>query len=631
MREILKKYWGYDAFREKQEEIISSVLEGIDTLALLPTGGGKSICYQVPALLKEGVCIVVSPLIALMKDQVQNLKSKGINAVYIHSGMSYNEIDILLDNCVYGEVKFLYVSPERLQTDIFKERFAKMNVNLIAVDEAHCISQWGYDFRPSYLKISEIRELKKDIPIIAVTATATKKVVEDIVGKLELKNPKIISKTFYRKNLSYSVLYEEDKLERLLRVIKNVSGTGIVYAKTRARTKEVADYLRKHKISVAHYHAGLDSKVRNKIQEDWIENKTRVIVSTNAFGMGIDKPDVRFVVHVDCPSSIEAYFQEAGRAGRDEKNAFAVLLYNNHDKIQLMEDFEKSFPPITEIKSIYKALANYYQLAYGSGKDTTVNFNISEFCKRYDKSILDVYNALKFLELEGLISLSDAFYQPSKLRVLMDSKEIYKFQVEHIGYDLLLKVILRTYEGVFDKYVTFSEDKVSTNTQLEKNVLMNRLKHLHQLKVIDYIPQNNQPQLTFLTEILPENHFSISKEVYHFRKEVRNKQLKSILNYATKNTICRSVLLLEYFNDNSGKPCGICDVCLEERRNNLTSKEFDEIKNEIFKLLNQKPFTFSGITKELNSIQKEKIVIVINWLADNQEINKSEEDLYSIG
>ncbi len=630
MKEILKRYWGYDAFREKQEDIISSVLEGNDTLALLPTGGGKSICYQVPALLKEGVCIVISPLIALMKDQVQNLKSKGINAIYIHSGMNYNEIDILLDNCVYGEVKFLYVSPERLQTDIFRERFLKMNVSLIAVDEAHCISQWGYDFRPAYLKISEIRELKKDVPILAVTATATKKVVEDIVEKLELNSPKIISKTFYRENLSYSVLYEEDKLERLLRIIKNVNGTGIVYAKTRARTKEVADYLRKQKVSVAHYHAGLDSKVRNKIQEDWIENKIRVIVSTNAFGMGIDKPDVRFVVHVDCPSSIEAYFQEAGRAGRDEKNAFAVLLYNNHDKIQLTEDFEKSFPPITEIKSVYKALANFYQLAYGSGKDTTVNFNISEFCKRYDKNIIDVYNALKFLELEGLISLSDAFYQPSKLRVLMDSKEIYKFQVEHVGYDSLLKVILRTYEGVFDRYVTFNEDKIAVNAQLDKSVLTKQLAQLHKLRVIDYIPQNNQPQLTFLTEILPENHFSISKEVYHFRKEVRDKQLKSILNYVTKKNVCRSILLLEYFNDNSGEPCGICDVCLDKKRNNLTSKEFNEIKTEILKLLHQNSLSYSDITKELSSIQKEKIIKVINWLADNQEISKKKNDLYSI-
>ncbi len=630
MKEVLKKYWGYDAFREKQEEIISSILEGNDTLALLPTGGGKSICYQVPALLKEGVCIVVSPLIALMKDQVQNLRNKGINAVYIHSGMNYNEIDILLDNCVYGDVKFLYVSPERLQTDIFRERFLKMKVSLIAVDEAHCISQWGYDFRPSYLKISEIRELKKDVPIIAVTATATKKVVDDVVQKLDLNAPKIITKTFYRKNLSYSVLYEEDKLERLLRVIKNVNGTGIVYAKTRARTKEVADYLRKQKVSVAHYHAGLDSKVRNKIQEDWIENKTRVIVSTNAFGMGIDKPDVRFVVHVDCPSSIEAYFQEAGRAGRDEKNAFAVLLYNNHDKIKLTEDFEKSFPPITEIKSTYKALANYYQLAYGSGKDATVNFNISEFCKRYDKSIIDTYNCIKFLELEGLISLSEAFYQPSKLRVLMDSKEIYKFQVEHVGYDALLKVILRTYEGVFDRYVTFNEDKIAASTQLEKSTLNKQLVQLHKLKVIDYIPQNNQPQLTFLTEILPENHFSISKEVYHFRKEVRDKQLKSILNYVTKKNVCRSVLLLEYFNDNSGKPCGICDVCLEEKRTNLTSKEFEKIKDEIIGLLNNKPSTFSEIVTELHSIQKEKVVKVITWLADNREIKKSEEGIYSL-
>lgn len=631
MKEILKRYWGYDTFREKQEDIISSVIEGNDTLALLPTGGGKSVCYQVPALLKEGICIVVSPLIALMKDQVQNLKSKGIKAVYIHSGMSYYEIDILLDNCVYGDVKFLYVSPERLQADIFKERFLKMNVNLIAVDEAHCISQWGYDFRPAYLKISEIRELKKNTPIIALTATATKKVVDDIVEKLELKSPKIISKTFYRKNLSYSVLYEEDKLERLLRVIKNVKGTGIVYAKTRARTKEVADYLRKQKVSVAHYHAGLDSKVRSKIQEDWVANKTRVIVSTNAFGMGIDKPDVRFVVHVDCPSSIEAYFQEAGRAGRDEKNAFAVLLYNKHDKIQLAEDFEKSFPPIAEIKSVYKALANYYQLAYGSGKDTTVNFNISEFCKRYDKSIMDTYNCINFLELEGLISLSDAFYQSSKLRVLIDSKEIYKFQVEHIGYDLLLKTILRAYEGVFDRYVTFNEDKIVLSTQMEKTTLNKQLQQLQKLKVIDYIPQNNQPQLTFLTEILPENHFSISKEVYHFRKEVRNKQLKSILNYVTKNSVCRSILLLEYFNDNSGEPCGICDVCLEAKRNKLTSVEFEEIKGKIFEILSNQPVTFLELANRLHFIQKQKLIMVMTWLVDNQKIIKQKEDLYAIG
>jgi ATP-dependent DNA helicase RecQ len=394
--EILEKYWGFKNFRPLQEEIINAVLNGKDTLALLPTGGGKSICFQVPAMLKEGICIVVSPLIALMKDQVDNLLNKGIKAIAITSSMHKREIDIALDNCIHGNIKFLYLSPERLETEIVQVRLQKMNISLIAIDEAHCISQWGYDFRPSYLKIELLRELLPKTPVLALTATATKEVVKDIQEKLHFKKENVFQESFERKNVAYIVLNEEDKLARLLKLATNVKGTGIVYVRNRKTTQDIANYLISNQLSADFYHAGLDTKTREQKQNNWIQNKTRIIVCTNAFGMGIDKPDVRFVAHIDLPDSLEAYFQEAGRAGRDGKKSFAVLLYNASDKINLERNIELNFPTIDEIRQTYQALANYYQIATGAGLGTTYNFDITAFCDNYKLQAITVFNSLKF-------------------------------------------------------------------------------------------------------------------------------------------------------------------------------------------------------------------------------------------
>lgn len=417
---ILAKYWGYHSFRPLQEEIITSVLQGNDTLALLPTGGGKSVCFQVPALVQEGVCIVISPLIALMKDQVDNLQKKGISAIAITSAMHKREIDIAFDNCVYGNIKFLYLSPERLITPIAQARIQKMKVSLIAVDEAHCISQWGYDFRPSYLEIAKLRELQPKVPVLALTATATPEVVKDIQEKLRFKKANVLQKSFERKNLAYVVIGEEDKLSRLLKVVNNVGGTGVVYVRNRKKTQEVAAFLQKNKIPADFYHAGLTPGERSQKQDSWIKNKTRVIVATNAFGMGIDKPDVRFVVHLDLPDSLEAYFQEAGRAGRDEGKAYAVMLYNEADINDLKSNVEMSFPSVEEIRQTYQALANYYQLAVGSGEGAAFDFDISELCRNYKLEPVTVFNSIRFLEKEGYISATEAVYQPSRINFTLN-------------------------------------------------------------------------------------------------------------------------------------------------------------------------------------------------------------------
>ena len=479
IHEILEKYWGYRSFRPSQEEIINSVLNGTDALALLPTGGGKSICFQVPGLAMDGICVVVSPLIALMKDQVENLTKKGIKAIAITSAMHKREIDIALDNCVHGNVKFLYLSPERLETEIVKVRLQKMNVNLIAIDESHCISQWGYDFRPSYLKIELLREILPKVPFLALTATATKEVVVDIQEKLRFKKKNVIQQSFERKNIAYILLNEEDKLARLLKIAQKVSGSGIVYVRNRKKTQDIANYLRSNKISADFYHAGLDSKTRDIKQSEWVNNKTRVIVCTNAFGMGIDKPDVRFVVHIDLPDSLEAYFQEAGRAGRDEQKAFAILLYNNGDKIELNRNVENSFPEMDAIRQTYQALANYYQIPSGSGLGTTFSFDISAFCDNYKLQAITVFNSLKFIEREGYILLSDAFFQAARLKLEVSRDDLYKFQISNPAFDVFIKLLLRNYAGLFDNFEKINEYDLAKKLKLKQNEVIKKLNLRH--------------------------------------------------------------------------------------------------------------------------------------------------------
>ena len=447
VQKILIKYWGYSHFRPLQEEIISSVLEGRDTLALMTTGGGKSVCYQLPALVKDGICIVISPLIALMNDQVEFLTRKGIRATMIHSSLTAYEIDIILDNCIHGNMKFLYVSPERLDTELFITRVQQMNVNLIAVDEAHCISQWGYDFRPAYMKIVELRKLFPEVAVLAVTASATPEVAKDIQQKLEFKKENLLRISFERKNLSYVVLKEEDKIARLLKIINNVKGSGIIYARSRRKAEEVAGMLKQKNITAEYYHAGLSFDERSKRQEAWLRDKIRVIASTNAFGMGINKANVRFVVHLDLPDSLEAYFQEAGRAGRDGKRAYAVLLYNETDRLNLERNMVQSFPEIADIKKMYSALCSFYNMLPGGGKGSTFDFSLNDFCSKYSLEPFLVISSIKFLEKENYLMITEGFYRPSRIHIIINQKDLYRYQVEAPAYDAFIKLLLRSYEG----------------------------------------------------------------------------------------------------------------------------------------------------------------------------------------
>lgn len=562
---VLRKYWKYESFRPLQSDIIASVLAGRDTLALMPTGGGKSLCFQVPAMQLEGICIVVTPLIALMKDQVENLKARGIEAEAVFSGMSKREIDIALDNCIYGPIKFLYLSPERLGTELARERIRHMKVNLFAIDEAHCISQWGYDFRPPYLELASLRELHPQVPFLALTATATAKVVEDIQDKLGFRSPNVLRKSFVRENLGYMALEEEDKLGRMLRIIRKLGGSGIVYVRNRRETQEVARMLINEGVSASFYHAGLDGPERSTRQEDWKNNAIRVIVATNAFGMGIDKPDVRFVIHLDIPDSLEAYYQEAGRAGRDGKRSYAVMLYHESDKLALRKNLEQSFPSIAEIKQVYHLLANFFQLAYGAGEGLVLDFDIGEFCNRYKLDAMKTLNALKFLERDGWISVSEAVYIPSRLQFEVDMATLYKFQVEHAAYDGFIKMVLRSYGGAFGHYVPIREADFAKRLGRPYLDVVKTLEHLHELGIISYIPQTDSPQLQFLRGRVDAQHLHIDAAYLIERKRTKTEQVNEVLRYVETNQ-CRSQQLLAYFDEAGSVACGICDVCLRTRR-----------------------------------------------------------------
>lgn len=626
VQQILLKHWGYSKFRPLQEEIINCVMHGNDTLALMPTGGGKSICFQVPALAKEGICIVISPLIALMKDQVENLKAKGIKALAITSGMSKHEIDFGFDNCVYGEYKFLYLSPERLETEIARLRIARMKVNLIAVDEAHCISQWGYDFRPSYLKIAGLREIHPQVPLLALTATATPEVTKDIQEKLLFKKPNLLKKSFERKNLAYVVLKEEDKINRLLKIAGKIPGTGIVYVRNRKRTEEIAEFLRRNHISSDFYHAGLDSQTRNAKQEAWIRNKTRVIACTNAFGMGIDKPDVRFVVHLDLPECPEAYFQEAGRGGRDEKKAYAILLWNDADKADMKHHLETSFPPIEEIKKTYQALANYLQLPIGAGKGITYEFDMSDFCSRYNLNSLVAFNCIKFLEKEEYLHLTEAFYQPSRIHFLLNKDELYKFQVEHMQYDEFIKLLLRSYAGLFDGFVKISENELSRRFGKTAEVVKTLLGELHQKEIISYLPQSELPQLTLLSERIDAKEIYISPEVLQKRKQKAKERMEAMLHYAETKTRCRSQVLLSYFGETDSYRCGICDFCLERNKLELSNLEFETVSQQIKKALSVNPLPLDALINSVKNSREDKTIKVVQWLIDNEKLVYNDEN-----
>lgn len=616
----MRKYWGYDSFRPLQEDIIHSVLEGKDTLALLPTGGGKSICFQVPAMAKEGVCIVVSPLISLIRDQVENLRSKGIIAVSIHSGMHAREIDIALDYCVYGKPKFLFLSPERLETELFKARVKKMKVNLLAIDESHCISQWGYDFRPSYLKISEVRKFIPGVPVMALTATATPDVVKDIQDKLEFKDGQIFYQSFARENLIYVCRKTDNKIEELKHICLKLSGTGIVYVRNRRRTVELAQELVKAGITASAYHAGLSVEEREKTQQNWKKNTIRVVTATNAFGMGIDKPDVRFVIHFDLPDSPEAYYQEAGRGGRDGKNAYAVILYNANDLEELNYFHSIGFPEKEMIRKVYLSLGNFFKLAVGSGENESFVFSIEEFCKIYPFKPIEVLNAMKILSIDRYIELSDAVFTPSRLKIEVDAQELYSFQIKNPVYDSFIKLILRKYTGLFEEFVRIREAEMASILQLSLNDVRQKLNELNKFGIIKYIEQTDQPFLTFIRPRVSERDFTLSKLAYDVRKQNASVRIEAIRNYVSDNGKCRNQSLLAYFNEFPKTRCGKCDVCITLNKLELSNIEFERIATVVMDELEKGERSLQELNQLIHFTESEKLSKVIEWMVENQKL-----------
>ncbi|MEI6348449.1 MAG: ATP-dependent DNA helicase RecQ [Bacteroidota bacterium] len=619
--DILLKYWGYNKFRPLQEEIITSVLAGNDTLALLPTGGGKSICFQVPAMAIEGRCLVISPLIALMKDQVENLNKRGIKAAALYTGMHPLEIERTISTAVFGDLKFLYVSPERLQTDLMKANISQMNITLIAVDEAHCISQWGYDFRPPYLRIAEIRDFLPKAPIIALTATATPKVVLDIQEKLLFKRQNLFQKSFERSNLIYFVIKEEDKLNRLLRIAQKMNGTAVVYVRNRRKTQDIAAFLVHHGISADFYHAGMTPADRDRKQSEWINGKMRIMVATNAFGMGIDKADVRFVVHLDIPDNVEAYFQEAGRGGRDEKEAWAILLYENADIIDLKHNFDQSFPDIDTIRNVYHALGNYYQIPVGAGKNTQQSFDLAAFCSNYNLNPIITLNSIKFLARQGILFLSEDINKPSRIFIPCSNEDFYAFQISHKSYDSFLKLMLRSYGGLFNDFTRISESDIAKRLNTDESTVISMFNKLEQLNILIYDPQTTKPKIIFLEERIDAKNLQLDPENYQFLKDNAQLRLNAILGYIDKTTKCRSRQLLNYFGESTTKRCGKCDVCLQRNKLDLSEYEFDEIEKVIKPVLKEKSLSLEELIDEIDHLNDQKIIKVINWLIDNNKID----------
>jgi len=620
--DVLKKYWGHTQFRLKQQEIINQVIDKKDTLALLPTGGGKSICFQVPALMQEGICLVISPLIALMDDQVRFLKSKGIKSIAITSGMHYNEIDTALTNCIYGGVKFLYLSPERLQNELVQTRIKEMNINLITVDEAHCISEWGHNFRPAYRHISEIREIIPNAPVLALSATATTSVIDDIQNNLDFKAHNLIQSSFVRENLSYVVDNTEDKKSRLLKLVDKIKSSVIVYVGSRKAAKEIANFLLNNNYSANYYHGGLASKVRTEIQESWTKNQTRIIVTTNAFGMGIDKADVKLVVHLELPSTIEAYFQEAGRAGRDGKQAYAFLLANKSDVKKQQDLLTLRYPTITEIKTVYQNLANYFQIAENDLPEQAISFDMLSFTERYKMSNLKIYNILKYLEKEEHIKLSEAIYSPSKLMIKVSNAELYKFQIANKYYDNFLKILLRSYSNLFNNYVIINEQEIASRLKVSTKEVVRLINKLMQLEIVKYTHENNNSLITYLKARKDTDKLYLAEKKWEERKKYEQEKLDKITNYIINKSSCRSKLLLNYFGEQESNKCGKCDFCINEKRNNIKESEYKEMTDKLENILKDKELTIEDICLLMPNYNDQKIISIIQYLFDNDRVGK---------
>ncbi len=625
-RKILLQYWGFSEFRGLQEEIVEAVLRHEDSLALLPTGAGKSICFQVPALMMDGCCLVITPLVALMKDQVGRLRKLGIAAAAIYSGMHYNEIESVYSNCVHNKFKLLYVSPERLVNDVFRDVLARMKVSLITIDEAHCISQWGYDFRPPYLRIAEIKEYAPDASVLALTATATPLVVEDIFTQLNFSSNQLFKSSFERKNLSYNIAKQADKTTALTRLLENEKGSSIIYVRSRKKSRVIAEALQHNNISASFYHAGLDTKTRDERQKQWTLGQKKVIVATNAFGMGIDKADVRQVIHYDLPDCIESYFQEAGRAGRDLKHAINTLFYHDDDIVNAKKQLQASYPPLAKIRDIYTALGNYLQIPEGSNSEMGFDFNIGSFANTYSYGIMETYSAIKLLEKEGFLFYTESAGQFSQLFVPIKKDVLYRFLVDHPGYDNVLKEILRSYSGVFSDYININETLLAKRALLRKEELIKQLLHLNKQKIISYIPIKTKPQLHFPPGRMSTKNIQFSKENYEQLKSNAEKRLQSLLNFITNGLECRSQQLLKYFGEKNPKRCGQCDVCKEKNKAQLNDMEFESIKTSIQSALETKNMHFYELVASLRQYDEDHLIAVIRWLLDNKQVIRLKDE-----
>ena len=619
--QILKQYWGYPSFKGDQAAIIQSVLDGKDTVALLPTGGGKSICFQIPTLMQEGVCLVISPLIALMKDQVENLQKRNIAAIALVSGMSYYELTTVLKRAAQDEYKFIYLSPERLETNLFQEYLAQLNVNSIAIDEAHCVSQWGYDFRPPYLRIANLRNSLPNTPFIALTASATTLVQKDIVDKLQLKQPNIYHSSFEKPNLSYSVFKIDSKINKALQILQNVAGSSIVYCSNRKETKRIALLLQQHGFSADFYHAGLTQAERSAKQTAWIENKTRIIVCTNAFGMGIDKPDVRTVIHLSLPDCIENYYQEAGRAGRDGNRAYAVLLYQPTDIATLQLLPQEKFPTYEVIQQVYQAIANYLQIPIGVGEGKYYDFNLIEFCNNFKLNFHVVMNVLKILEQQGHLAFNENIFLPSQVEFTTDKYTINNVENVYPNIDATMKALLRTYEGIFEHRVSINEKLLAKVAKLPYEKIYADLRTLNSYGIIEYWPQKETPQIYFLVNRAPAEHLYFNTSIYNTRKQLYVQRIAAMVDNIEQTNICRSKFISTYFDDNTVKDCGICDNCLAKKQLELSTIEFANIQEKILNAISISGINIKALQQNLKNIPKEKLQKVLEFLINENYLS----------